>query len=367
MAAYDVPSYTIYIRDPNDEPFAHIPTPREGRPAAEVGIFLSILTSGALVPTENAFLFPAGGRKGGDEDGISLTGDQLVTPGSYYVVGGMTELCPAGATPRLFPPLTPSAGRSGSSSSSHLRSRSSTPTPQPQDDLAREAGFRDNCIQRDRFCVVTGTANLSMCVGCRIVPFAWKKNRMISLLPVEIREHIQELPNGVDDVGNGFLARDDLYNAFDKGYWSVKVSDGVPCFFGIITAYRSSALHGRPLYLPQGQTPTVCEKGIPSGRHFFEDFPSRTLWGFHFRCAVFAHMKASGEDTGTPRSLDDDRDALAALHAELDAMEDLGFEGTAMGDIARKVKGDLVKEFWGGIAETGVPVNIPPAYLWWCH
>ncbi|TPX54708.1 hypothetical protein PhCBS80983_g05813 [Powellomyces hirtus] len=271
----------------------------------------------------------------------ALNSDEYVRKGVYTVVGyPQPEFVWATDTPRLFP-VTPRSGTPVGENAS------------PEDVLSRDICFREKTIQRDRVCVVTGEQDLNLLRGCHIVPFAWKKNNVVSLLPANVRDHIFDI-DGIDTVRNGFLALGTLHDHFDQGFWGVVTDNGVPRFFGISRGYRAGEHHGRALRLPEGR--------FPNGESYADYFPSATLWEHHFRCSVFAHMRGSGDQNEDPDREGEAEAMLATELAEIDASLEM-YDGTPLADSVKKIRGDVVKEVFGGLNDAGVPMDVPSAYI----
>lgn len=81
----------------------------------------------------------------------------------------------------------------------------------------RSAAFREQLLQRDNHCVISGRNNPLR--ACHIVAHSWwtrAENRR-GALPQEVRDTIGALPEEIDNLQNGILLRTDLSIAFDNG------------------------------------------------------------------------------------------------------------------------------------------------------
>ncbi|KAJ3076253.1 hypothetical protein HDU98_004866 [Podochytrium sp. JEL0797] len=86
--------------------------------------------------------------------------------------------------------------------------------------------FEKSVIARDNHCVVT--KDYSAVQAAHILAHAWLgdyANRKGSL-PQDIRTIISDLDNGINNVRNGVLLRNDLAVDFDKGHFSFKFENG---------------------------------------------------------------------------------------------------------------------------------------------
>ncbi|KAI8820870.1 uncharacterized protein EV422DRAFT_66693 [Fimicolochytrium jonesii] len=396
-----VKSAAIYVLTDSSSTYVAVPASASGRRADELGIFLEIISGGAIHLSSDIFLT----LKRTGEVVAALTSDAIVYGGVYTLTAtSPVHFVYPSETPRLFPP-----SRKGTPTASLTTSRPGSPrdtllvnaqdvqyvninldTPVIESVsvrncsgwgkglaklgrvypalcshtvLNRDIRSRENIIQRDRYCVVTGTTNLNSLRGCHIIPFAWKKNQVVGSLPPAVRDHILENLGaaGIDDVRNGFLATRDLHDAFDRGEWAVANLDGRPCFFGISPEYHASDHHRQPLRLPDG--------AFPDGEPLVDYFPDPILWQHHFQCAVFRHMRGGGEIDDDQRDPDVDPDELRQtvldMEAELESIDaELGhLEEVGLGEAVRKLRADVAKEYYGRVDTYGVPANIPAAYL----
>ena len=269
--------HSIFIMDPTtpERIACTFMAPQAGRTLSEILFFLDIVTDGGFIINGPAYLSHHHRNLV-----IDLTGDgnTLVIPGSYDLMGDpVPTVTKASPTPRLFP-STPATSRAGTSNPAAAAEA-----------LEREVKFRDRVLQRDRWCCVTDEEDVGECIGAHVIPFAWKKNNVIGLLPPPIRDHILDLPLGIDDVRNGFFVHKNLHNDFDAGKWAIRVADdGTHRFFGLSGKYCSGGLHGKIIRLPSGLS--------PSGIDTATLFPDRVLWEHHLRCSVFGMMKARAVD-----------------------------------------------------------------------
>ncbi|KAI9017007.1 hypothetical protein BC832DRAFT_543385 [Gaertneriomyces semiglobifer] len=343
---------SIYIQNDNGSTYLLVHTTISGRRADEVGMFLEIISGGAIRPTSDHVLI----KKRTGEVVATLTSDTVVH-GGVYILKANTPInfTYASEPPRLFPP-----SRTTIRVSSPAPSRPGSPritSESRQDCLERDMRFRESIVQRDRFCIVTGTTSLHRLRGCHIIPCSWKENQLVGALPGAVRDHIQEElgPAGVDDARNGFLATRELHDDFDRGEWGVVCLEGRLCFFGISAEYNASAYHRRPLRLPEGS--------FPDGEPLATQFPDPILWWHHFQCAVFRHMRGGGEIDEHDTS-DEFNRSMAELTAELETIDaELGHLEGVFGDSLRKLRSDVVKEYYGRVDTYGIPANVPDAYL----
>ncbi|KAI9009407.1 hypothetical protein BC832DRAFT_363447 [Gaertneriomyces semiglobifer] len=338
--------FRIRIMDPSqpERIFFSFTTPQQGRPLLEILVFLDVVTAGSFRIGHTAYLVHLR-----HDIIIDMTADGQVNvvPGTYELKGDPLPMLEKHApTPRLFP-STPA--------SSHPGSRPGTPTSvtAAKEILSREANFRDRVVQRDRWCIVTGETEVADCVAAHVIPYAWKKNNVIGLLPEDVRLHILELPLDIDSVDNGFFLRKDLHDDFDGGKWAVKVGDdGIPRFFGLSAKYRQSEYHGRALHLPSGTS--------PSGVDMKSFFPNKLLWDHHFKCAVFGMMKAKAGDTEAQDDRDDEENIGITLTVddanELEFLDAFGAElfGT-LALVSRQSKADILKAADAGRSQSGLP------------
>ncbi|KAI9013113.1 hypothetical protein BC832DRAFT_280666 [Gaertneriomyces semiglobifer] len=334
---------TIYVLDSEGKIFAKVPTPRFGRPAAEVGLFLEVLSGGRIRANSKQILLRNKRREGHGEmnDKYAMIFMDIPVCSDVYVVGGIYSLSAVPPVDFRYADLKPVFFPS---------SRQGSP-------MGRDMRFRENVVRRDGVCVVSGCTDLQDLRGCHIIPTAWQKRNLITSLPPPVCDHILGI-GGIDDVRNGFLASRELHEDFDRGRWSVmRVHDRL-CFFGIDAVYCSSEYHGRPLH--------ISDRTFPDGQPYADLFPDELLWKHHFTCSVFRHMRRQAEvDPADDNSdIDEPVAVIAGLEAELREI-DVAFgnlEGTVLDDFRKKMRSDAIKEAFGSISPYGVPSNIPPAY-----
>ncbi|KAJ3190300.1 hypothetical protein HDU85_000595 [Gaertneriomyces sp. JEL0708] len=87
-------SMTIYVLDSEGKIFATIPTPRLGRPAAEVGLFLEVLSGGLIRADSKQILLRNKRREvhGGMNDKYAMIFMDIPVCSDVYVVRGVYSL-----------------------------------------------------------------------------------------------------------------------------------------------------------------------------------------------------------------------------------------------------------------------------------
>ncbi|KAI9348146.1 hypothetical protein BDR26DRAFT_854046, partial [Obelidium mucronatum] len=145
--------------------------------------------------------------------------------------------------------------------------------------------FREKILTRDNHCVVT--RDYSVVKAAYILSHSWwlNSNQQKPPLPVEIRNVIASLDEGINNISNGILLRADLADAFDDGKFSFVFRNGHFYFVAITTDFL--ALDG--IQVDENLRPRSDGTCWWSN----ENQPHSQLVEFHLRNSVFRYMKGS--------------------------------------------------------------------------
>lgn len=160
-------------------------------------------------------------------------------------------------------------------------------------ELVRDPHFKTNLAMRDSGCVVTGVVTNAMYLeAAHIVAFAYWKDHNRDDLPVSISNTIASLPNEINDIQNGFLLRDYLHNAFDRGDIAFRECDGDHYVVAI-----------DPMFFKyDGQKLQIRNRSFPP--------PHPELLRFHLQLSVLKNMCGAGEDYSDYDDDDDDGEKM---------------------------------------------------------
>ncbi len=271
---------------PSDKPVLSIRCSARGLPRARIVSFVESVCG----PLE-------GNYKLRSLAGVEIISDETtwISPGSYALVPE-TERPPLAFKFQAYPIISSgrlSTGGSQASSSSQptgdggvgvKRGRASL-SSDAEDKNCRNSNFKHELYKRDNHCVIS--RDYETLQASHILADAWWGPERRQILPSEIVDIVQYLPDTIDSVQNGLLLRNDLAQAFDEGKISVQYQGNHYRVIAISPVYEE--YDGRLL----DENTRIRYDGTSwwqAGR------PHPDLLAFHLRNSVFRHMTAAGSD-----------------------------------------------------------------------
>lgn len=149
--------------------------------------------------------------------------------------------------------------------------------------FARSSNFRFKLAQRDRTCVLTDSWEDGL-IAAHIIPHEWTSKDK----PIDVKDFLSSVEGGIDSLQNGILLDSTAHKLFDKLHWSV-VWNGIDGHWEVVSiTSQGRQYEGKKLRWPEGKR----HDGI-----LWKDlFPPAAAFEFHFKCAIFQHMKSCGID-----------------------------------------------------------------------
>eukprot|EP00474_Spongospora_subterranea_P011258 CRZ11716.1 hypothetical protein [Spongospora subterranea] len=130
--------------------------------------------------------------------------------------------------------------------------------------------LREECLRRDRACVINGESNLRLIEACNIIPHA-AFGHEFTLFPERVRDVLQSI-GGIDSIGNLILLDKNLHAGFGERHmqWAIHVDEQANR--DLHRVFRTVATHDGPVgFANQVKLPDDKQSGPDTARDLWPD------------------------------------------------------------------------------------------------
>ncbi|KAJ3056981.1 hypothetical protein HK097_001925 [Rhizophlyctis rosea] len=168
----------------------------------------------------------------------------------------------------------------------------------------RDHQFKRGLYQRDSHCLVTREPD--DLEGAHVLSLSWWVTWRQERLPQYIRDVINSVPDGINDVRNGLLVTTDLAKTYDKGIWAIDKRGDDYFFVTLGSAFEEF----------DGVKMDVNRRIRKDGRAWSSFMPDAALLRFHLILSILNKVRG-GAETEDEEEHDDDETPAGLLEEEL--------------------------------------------------